>query len=76
MESGTRKLIWDFFGPNAAGTAAHFLKHLEQFLQANGASGTETGSAAAGPGHTLVYCVATTEIAPGIERALKPRRSE
>jgi hypothetical protein len=28
-------LYWDFFGPNAAQTAAHFQKHLSQFLLGN-----------------------------------------
>jgi hypothetical protein len=28
-------LYWDFFGPSAAQTAAHFQKHLTQFLLGN-----------------------------------------
>lgn len=27
---------WDFFGPDAEGTAAHFVKHLHEFCEREG----------------------------------------
>lgn len=34
------ELIWDHFGPDAGGTAHHFLKHLREFLENNVTTGT------------------------------------
>jgi hypothetical protein len=33
------RLHWDFFGPDAPSTAAHFLKHVDEFCARNGISG-------------------------------------
>jgi hypothetical protein len=37
--SSTIRLHWDFFGPDAPTTAAHFLHHLDQFCAREGISG-------------------------------------
>lgn len=35
------RLHWDFFGPDAPTTAAHFLKHLDEFCAREGVRGYE-----------------------------------
>ena len=39
---------WDFFGPNAEGTAAHFGRHLEEFFAKHGIEGCELDTMSAG----------------------------
>ena len=67
-------LYWDFFGGTAEGTARHFQKHLDEFLQRNACAGATTGVESNGAGHLAVYCRAPAEHAHAIARALKPRR--
>jgi hypothetical protein len=67
---------WDFFGPNAAATAEHFKRHLDQFLGQNGCQGCETGLSSAGTGHQAVFCRTPEPWREGIAAALKPRRTE
>jgi uncharacterized protein len=70
------RLFWDFFGPSATRTAEHFRKHLDEFLLANSVADCETGTSSSGPGHDAAYCVAPLETSEGLQRALRPRRSE
>ena len=65
--------LWDFFGPNAEGTAAHFEVHLREFLDKHGITGAETGTESEGEGHRATRC-SVREANPLIEQALKPRR--
>lgn len=74
--AGASTLHWDFFGPRAAGTAAHFRRHLDEFLAREGLAGCATGLASAGPGHEGVWCRAPRATADVVARALRPRRRE
>jgi hypothetical protein len=65
--------LWDFFGPNAEGTAAHFEVHLRQFLAEHGITDCETGTESEGEGHRAARC-STPAGNDVLERALKPRR--
>lgn len=71
-----RSYYWDFFGPRAEGTAAHFRQHLDGFIQKNGLEGCETGIVSQGEGHSAAFCRAPAAAQSAIERALRPRRSE
>jgi len=73
-EDGSVTFYWDFFGPNATGTATHFEKHLQQFLQKNAVAGCETGTESAGEGHLGVFCVTPSAAVEIVEQALKPKR--
>jgi hypothetical protein len=75
-EPAFRRYFWDFFGPNGAGTARHFLVHLDEFLSRHSLSGCETGVVSAGPAHHAVFCIAPAAVQASIESALRPRRSE
>jgi uncharacterized protein (DUF2249 family) len=67
-------LYWDFFGPRAEGLAAHYCKHLNQFLASNGFSAYSAEAAAEGVGHWAVTCKASSDAAQAIARALRPQR--
>ena len=75
MANGERGVtyLWDFFGPNAEGTAAHFEVHLREFLEKNGITGCETGTESEGDGHRATRCAAPAANEM-IEKALRPRR--
>lgn len=75
MLRGVKTLYWDFFGPNAEPTAAHFEKHLREFLERHGLA-CETGLESAGEGHHAARCRATEPEAERIAAALRPQRSE
>ena len=70
-----RTYLWDFFGAGAAGTAAHFQRHLDQFLEREGISGCETGLRSERPGHHAAFCTAPIELEAALVRALKPQRA-
>lgn len=66
---------WDFFGPDAKSTAAHFKTHLEEFLRARTLEGCETGLELAMPGHCATYCKTPPAFEKTIELSLRPRRA-
>lgn len=66
---------WDFFGPRAEPTAAHFLEHLTGFARQHGLAVGGVGLESSGPGHAAVYCDAEGAASSAVERSLRPRRS-
>ena len=68
-----RTFLWDFFGPHALRTAAHFERHLQEFLQKNGCPGL-TGLESEGEGHQAVSCAVSADWSERIQQALKPKR--
>jgi hypothetical protein len=71
-----RRYLWDFFGPRAEPTAAHFQTHLAERLVADGFVDCVTGLTSAGDGHHAAYCDAPEPAWEHIERALRPARVE
>ncbi len=67
---------WDFFGPHADGTAAHFVRHLQEFFATNGIEGCEVDTTSGGAGHSAARCRAPQAAEEPIQRALRPRRIE
>lgn len=65
---------WDFHGPDADGTARHFLVHLGEYIARGGLLGTESGLESAGPGHCATWCKAPDAARDALLR-LRPRRS-
>jgi uncharacterized protein len=72
--AGAVTFLWDFFGPNAEGTATHFEKHLREFLQKNAVEGCTTGTESAGEGHMAAFCVTPSGATELVEKALRPKR--
>jgi hypothetical protein len=66
--------LWDFFGPNAPGTATHFERHLREFLRTNAIDGCQTGTESAGEAHMAAFCVTPPAAVEAVERSLRPRR--
>lgn len=77
--SPAAELIWDHFGPDASGTAQHFLTHLQEFLLNNVTAGAwECSTQSEGDMHCAVRCQMTdTEAATAVARVLRagPRSS-
>lgn len=67
-------LYWDFFGPDAEGTARHFRVHLDDFIARGALVGCETGIESAGPGHHAAWCKAPDAAREALMR-LRPRRA-
>lgn len=68
-------LYWDFFGPPSEGTAEHFRKHLDEFLQREQLDGCEIGVEIVRPGqHAAAWCRCTEALMDTLGRALRPRR--
>ncbi|HEV8238152.1 MAG TPA: hypothetical protein VGS57_02145 [Thermoanaerobaculia bacterium] len=65
---------WDFFGPRAEGTARHFLRHLDEFLQRERVEGCATAVEELRAGHWVVTCRTPAEAATAVRQALRPRR--
>ncbi len=69
-----RTYFWDFFGPAAERTAAHFSEHLVEFFQSHPGEDCELGTASAGAGHRAAYCIAPPSRFELIEGSLRPKR--
>lgn len=65
---------WDFFGHDAEETAAHFRRHLDEFLAREGLEGCETGTESEQAGHFGAWCQAPESLEPVLVRSLRPQR--
>lgn len=68
------RLLWDYRGPQAQGTAEHFLRHLDEFLEREGFEGCATGVQALGPAHSACFCVCAEGQVAKLGPALRPHR--
>lgn len=71
----TLRFHWDFFGPDASPTAAHFVKHLEEFCTREGIAQRRSWVSTATNG-----CTASLECEEAhmtlIRDRLRPKRAE
>ncbi|HET9954054.1 MAG TPA: hypothetical protein VFQ61_06105 [Polyangiaceae bacterium] len=70
-----RTFLWDFFGPAAPLTAAHFKKHLDEFLARNALEGCETGTRSEAPGHMAAFCRTPSVHWSAVQHSLRPKRA-
>lgn len=70
----TLRLLWDFFGPDARGTAIHHELHLREFFEREALACAGTGVGSAGEGHALSWCELRLEDEDAVTRALRPQR--
>ena len=68
------RLIWDFFGPDAEGTARHHAVHLREFMVREGISSVTFGLGYEVEGHCASWCELDAELAARVSRVLKPQR--
>ncbi len=67
--------FWEFFGPDAESTAAHFERHLLEFMGRTGSSPRESG-VITGPGQALVFATVSESDADGVRASLRPAHHE
>jgi hypothetical protein len=68
------KLIWDFRGPAAQGTAEHHARHLAEFAQREKLSLQTTGAQALAPLHWIAWMIVEETDVAALRVALKPSR--
>lgn len=68
------RLIWDFFGPDAPGTAAHHQIHLHELFSKESIDCSAYGVGSAAQNHAMSWCEVDQEDADAISKALKPQR--
>lgn len=74
-EPAARTYFWDFFGPRSGPTAAHFRRHLQEFLDQHGLGTLAVTEESLAPGHHAVGLATPEPHQPLIEKALRPKRS-
>lgn len=70
------KLIWDFYGPNAARTADHHTKHLAEFSSAEGLKNTLYFTEEITPLHHIAILVVEKSLMNRLREILKPSRGQ
>lgn len=70
----TMRLVWDFFGEDARGTAAHHQIHLREFFANDGLVYTDMGVGTAQKNHAMSWCEVALSDADAIAKALNPKR--
>lgn len=70
------KLIWDFRGPMAEGTAKHHAIHLDEFAQKEQLSFFESGTEIINEMYAIAFMVVEEEDMIVVRDALKPHRGE
>tara|TARA_R110002049_G_scaffold114889_1_gene266351 strand:- start:288 stop:524 length:237 start_codon:yes stop_codon:yes gene_type:complete len=70
------KLIWDFRGPNALGTAAHHEIHLKDYISIEKLNVSITGIEQLTDMHCIAFMVVNEVDMKPIRDALKPHRGQ
>jgi len=68
------RLMWDFFGPDAAGTAKHHQIHLHEFFQKESIEMSAYGVSTGTTNHAMSWCEVEEELADPVSKALRPQR--
>ena len=69
------KIIWDFHGNSADGTAKHHLVHLREFMQKNNLELLDSGVRSAEDFHHLAFITIREQDVKVVRDALKPHRA-
>lgn len=74
---GVYRVYWDFYGPDALGTAAHFERHLRARLASGPADerALPTGVEELSALWSAAWCDAPLEVAQRIGKAMRAKRS-
>ncbi len=70
------KLIWDFFGPAAEGTAKHHAIHLDEYAQKHSLETYGVGEEKVSEDQFTAYMIVDEKNMIGVRDALKPQRGE
>lgn len=69
------RLIWDFYGERAEGTAAHHVVHLEEFMMREMLQLFNRGTLSEGELHCLAFITVNENDVRQIRDRLKPNRA-
>ena len=69
------RLIWDFYGETAQGTATHHVIHLEEFMVKENFEYHNKGTNSQSDNHVLAYITVNEKEVKIIRDALKPNRA-
>lgn len=69
------RLIWDFYGETAEGTAKHHVIHLEEFMQREKCTYYNQGIDTKADLHALAYITVDEKDVTMLRDALKPNRA-
>ena len=70
------KMIWDFFGPYAKGTADHHSIHLKEFAEKQDISFFENGVEQVSEMQSIAYLTVEEKDMITVRDALRPQRAE
>jgi len=74
-ENEAIRLIWDFHGPQAKGTAEHHAIHLSQFAEKEGIEYFDHGAEEITPAHHIAYLTIGRKDMILVRDALRPSRA-
>jgi hypothetical protein len=69
------RLIWDFYGETAEGTAKHHVIHLEEFMEREKLTYFNRGTDSKGDLHAFAYMTVAEEDVKILRDALRPNRA-
>lgn len=69
------RLIWDFYGGDATGTAEHHTRHLVQFMEREKLELLNSGTNSAEEYHTLAYITVWEKDVKILRDTLRPNRA-
>jgi len=69
------KLVWDFYGGDAEGTAKHHVIHLEQFMEREKLSYIKTGIESNEDFHCLAFITVNEKDVVVLRDSLRPNRA-
>lgn len=72
---GLLRFHWDFFGPDSSETAAHFLRHLDQFCASEGITG-HTHWVTKEAARSIATMECDEQYLKPVRDALRPKRGE
>ena len=70
------KLIWDFYGGHANGTAEHHSIHLNEYAERQKLTFRQNGVEKVSDNHSLAYLIVAEKEMIGVRDVLRPRRAE
>ena len=74
LDLDMKKLIWDFFGPEAGMFAQHHARHLKEFAEKEGIEKAESGTEKIEDHHSIAFLKVPEAHGETVVKTLKPKR--
>ena len=69
------KLVWDFHGPDAKGTAEHHVIHIDEFVERESIASKGSGIESEAEAHYMAFLIVHKDNMIAIRDALRPNRA-